>query len=90
MMAQVEMQISKDLTSLVNDKRIEAKSTELPVWDQLTLAQEFSACSLGQFGYQLSHIEQTSVGDIAVLTLNGKIATISENGYINVNPSHYS
>lgn len=67
--------------------KIEQQYTQqISLWDQLTLAQEFSVCSLGQFGYTLSDLYDSPMGKMAVLTLGKKTATISENGYINTNP----
>lgn len=54
-------------------------------WDDLSLAQKFSASSLGKFGYELSFIRYNK-DKIAVLQCNGKIAIILENGEINTTP----
>jgi len=65
------------------------KETEVePVWwNQLSLAQKFSASSLGQFGYEVSFIRNEQGRSIAVLTCCNNIAVISEDGEINTSPN---
>jgi len=56
-------------------------------WDDLTLAQKFSASSLNQFGYELAFIRDYNSGSLAILICDDKIATISTVGEINTSPS---
>ncbi len=54
------------------------------LWDRLTLAQQFSVASLGQFGYSLSFIRRANHNTLAILHLKNKTATISSDGTINI------
>jgi len=56
------------------------------MWDMLNFSQQYSVCTLGQFGYLLTYVR--SIGDttLAILKQGEKIATINEAGIINVNP----
>lgn len=56
-------------------------------WEKLTLAQKFSASSLGKFGYELQFVRAQEHGRLAVLTCNNGVATISEDGDIDTSPS---
>ncbi len=56
-------------------------------WPKLTLAQKFSASSLGKFGYELSFIRSDDGHSLAVLMCNGGVAVISEDGEINTSPN---
>jgi hypothetical protein len=56
-------------------------------WSKLTLAQKFSASSLGKFGYELSFIRNDNGHSLAVLTCNGGLAVITEDGEINTSPN---
>ncbi len=56
-------------------------------WSRLSLAQKFSASSLGKFGYELAFIRNEQGRSLAVLTCNGGIAVITEDGDINTAPS---
>lgn len=58
----------------------------IDLWDLLTKEQQFSACSLGQFGYHLSFVR--SIGDcyLAILHAGDKVATINCHGEINTSP----
>lgn len=63
------------------------KSIEHSVWwTKLTLAQKFSASSLGKFGYELSFVRKEQGQNIAVLTCDSGIAVITEDGDINTSP----
>jgi len=55
-------------------------------WTKLSLAQKFSASSLGKFGYELSFVRNDSGRSLAVLTCNGGVAVITEDGEINTSP----
>lgn len=57
-------------------------------WKKLSLAQKFSASSLGKFGYELCFIRNPDTDDrVAVLSCNGSIAVISEEGDIDTSPN---
>lgn len=56
-------------------------------WNKLSLAQKFSASSLGQFGYELSFVRNEKGRSMAVLQCNSGVAVISEDGEINTSPS---
>ncbi|TPH15103.1 hypothetical protein [Litorilituus lipolyticus] len=53
---------------------------------KLNLSQQFSVCSLGQFGYILSYVRTINNKNLAILKLDNKIATINEEGAINISP----
>ena len=55
-------------------------------WSKLSLAQKFSASSLGKFGYELSFVRNEDGNSLAVLICNGGIAVVSEDGEINTSP----
>jgi len=55
-------------------------------WSRLSLAQKFSASSLGKFGYELQFIRNDGGNSLAVLTCNSGIAVISEDGEIDTSP----
>ena len=55
-------------------------------WSKLSLAQKFSASSLGKFGYELCFVRNEKGSGIAILTCNGGIAIITEDGDINTCP----
>jgi len=55
-------------------------------WSKLSLAQKFSASSLGKFGYELAFIRNDKGRSLAILTCNGGVAVITEDGEINTSP----
>ncbi|QOL25571.1 hypothetical protein LP316_14945 [Thalassotalea sp. LPB0316] len=55
-------------------------------WNRLSLAQKFSASSLGKFGYELSFVRNDNGRSLAVLMCNGGVAVITEDGEINSSP----
>jgi hypothetical protein len=57
------------------------------LWDQLSLAQKFSASSLGKFGYELSFVRTVKGHGVAVLTCNSGVAIITEDGEIDTSPN---
>ena len=71
-------------TPVINERRTGERPNLDTMWDQLTLAQQFSLSSLGQFGYTLSFTRNVYSKVIAVLHLNDKTATINEEGVINI------
>tara|TARA_B110000881_G_scaffold213082_1_gene223604 strand:- start:665 stop:916 length:252 start_codon:yes stop_codon:yes gene_type:complete len=77
--------------ALSQNKRIfEDRRSESPEqsiwWDKLSLAQKFSASSLGQFGYELNFIRYENGHSLAVLYCNDSITVIKEDGVINTHP----
>jgi hypothetical protein len=56
------------------------------LWKKLTLAQKFSASSLGKFGYELAFIRNENGHNIAVLTCDNLTAVVTEDGDINSSP----
>lgn len=55
-------------------------------WEKLSLAQKFSASSLGKFGYELSFVRNDNGHSLAILTCHGGVAVITEEGEINTSP----
>ncbi|GHE86221.1 hypothetical protein [Thalassotalea profundi] len=55
-------------------------------WEKLSLAQKFSASSLGKFGYELSFVRNENGQSLAVLMCDGGVAVITEDGDINTDP----
>jgi len=56
-------------------------------WNKLTLAQKFSASSLGKFGYELTFVRKENDQSLAVLQCSGGVAVISEDGEIDTSPT---
>jgi len=56
-------------------------------WSKLSLAQKFSASSLGKFGYELLFIRHENGRSVAVLSCNGGSAVVTEDGDINTTPN---
>ena len=56
-------------------------------WNKLSLAQKFSASSLGKFGYELSFVRHEQGRSLAVLTCSSGVAIITEDGDINTSPN---
>ena len=56
-------------------------------WTKLSLAQKFSASSLGKFGYELAFVRNEQGRSIAVLICNGGVAVVTEDGEINTSPN---
>lgn len=57
------------------------------LWDRLTLAQKFSAGSLTKYGYDLAFIRNSASGSTAIMLLDDKSTTISDDGTIDTNPN---
>jgi len=55
-------------------------------WERLSIAQKFSASSLGKFGYELAFVRNENGKRLAVLTCFGGVAVIYEDGEINTSP----
>ncbi|MEY8250959.1 MAG: hypothetical protein RPR91_01120 [Colwellia sp.] len=71
-------------TGLINHTHFEKQTFSEDCWDELTLAQQFSASNIGQFGYMLSFIRTTKLGRFAVVQCGEKYATISATGVIDI------
>ena len=71
----------------VLERRKVISNTVTDQWDNLTLAQKFSASSLNQFGYELEFIRDYNSGSLAILVCGDNIATISTTGEINTSPA---
>ncbi len=56
-------------------------------WNKLSLAQKFSASSLGKFGYELTFVRNEHGRSLAVLTCSGGVAVITEDGEIDTSPT---
>jgi len=56
-------------------------------WSSLTLAQKFSASSLGKFGYELAFVRNDNGHSLAIFICNGGVAVVSEDGDINTAPT---
>lgn len=56
-------------------------------WNKLSLAQKFSASSLGKFGYELAFVRNEQGRCVAVLTCASGLAVITEDGDINTSPN---
>jgi len=56
-------------------------------WNKLSLAQKFSASSLGKFGYELSFVRNEQGRSLAILTCSSGVAIITEDGDINTSPN---
>jgi len=55
-------------------------------WTKLSLAQKFSASSLGKFGYELLFVRNEQGRSIAVLDNSTGTVIITEDGEINSSP----
>ncbi len=69
------------------ERRVPVQGDFDDLWEELTLAQKFSASSLTQFGYKLNFIRDFHDTHIAVLSCNDNIAVISKGGEINTHPT---
>jgi len=70
---------------ILDDRRVESPEQSI-WWDQLSLAQKFSASSLSKFGYELNFIRNEKGHSLAVLHCNDSITVIKEDGVINTHP----
>ena len=80
------MAVAIQTTDLL-DRRLDTLSDYDDLWEELTLAQKFSASSLTQFGYKLNFIRDFDDSHIAVLTCNDNVAVISRVGEIETHPN---
>tara|TARA_R110002126_G_scaffold38317_14_gene114474 strand:- start:3073 stop:3312 length:240 start_codon:yes stop_codon:yes gene_type:complete len=58
-----------------------------PFWDELNLAQKFSAAELQRFGYELSFVRHAETGNLAVLRSGNQYAAINQEGEIDTAPN---
>ncbi len=56
-------------------------------WNKLSLAQKFSASSLGKFGYEISFVRNEQGHSLAVLMCSSGVAVIAEDGDIDTSPT---
>ncbi|GAA5142374.1 hypothetical protein [Thalassotalea piscium] len=75
----------QSLTKPIVDRRKEPPEKS-EWWEKLSLAQKFSASSLGKFGYELSFVRNENGQSIAVLMCDSGIAVVTEDGDINTSP----
>lgn len=73
------------LKSPIVDRRSEDPETSV-WWEKLSLAQKFSVSSLGKFGYEIICIRNIEGENFAILQCDGGVATVSDEGEINVHP----
>lgn len=78
--------VMQSQTKPMIERRTEAPEQSV-WWNKLSLAQKFSASSLGKFGYELSFVRNEQGRSIAVLTCSGGVAVITEDGDINTSPN---
>lgn len=80
------MQASVQREALL-ERRAQNDAATDTLWNKLSLAQKFAASSLTQFGYDLTYIRNSSVGNLAILLCNDNAATISIEGEIDTSPN---
>jgi len=73
------------ISAIASDRR-EKNYDQSTLWEQLNFSQQFSACSLSQFGYILTYVRYLNGSTLAILKLDNKIATINVAGDINISP----
>jgi len=83
---ETEMHVVEQREMLL-ERRIHNSVPESILWDQLSLAQKFSASSLIQFGYKLAYIRHRKNGNVAIMFCNDNTATISAEGEIDSSPN---
>ncbi|WP_114325428.1 hypothetical protein [Candidatus Colwellia aromaticivorans] len=69
------------------EERRQTSPEHSALWDKLSLAQKFSASSLGKFGYELVFVRNEQGRNVAVLTCASGVAVITEDGDINTSPN---
>jgi hypothetical protein len=69
------------------ERRAQNSVESSSLWNKLSLAQKFAASSLTQFGYDLTYIRSSRVGNLAILLCNDNAATISTEGEIDTSPN---
>ncbi|KGJ87011.1 hypothetical protein [Colwellia psychrerythraea] len=73
------------VTTFMTDSRQQDHDKDT-LWDKLNFSQQYSVCTLGQFGYQLAYVRSIGDSTLAILKQDDKIATINQAGSININP----
>ncbi|MDX3772680.1 hypothetical protein QE250_00965 [Chromatiaceae bacterium AAb-1] len=56
-------------------------------WETLNPAQQFSVIELQRFGYELMFVRQTADNSLAVLFNNSRMASVDQNGQIDIDPA---
>ena len=69
------------------ERRAQNSIASAALWDKLSLAQKFATSSLAKFGYDLTYIRSSSVGNLAILLCSDNPATISVEGEIDTSPN---
>jgi len=75
-----------NLDAKVNADRRQQHYDQAKLWEKLNFSQQYSVCTLGQFGYILTYVRYLNDKTLAILKLGGKMATINETGDINISP----
>lgn len=78
------MQTNLAREALLERRQVISDTTLL--WDKLSLEQKFAASSLTQLGYDLIFIRKSKTSRLAFLAYQEKMATITEEGEINISP----
>jgi len=55
-------------------------------WNHLNYAQKFSVSALYKFGYELNFVRTEEHKSIVIMSLNGNIATVDNEGLIDSHP----
>jgi len=80
-------EINQEMTAgIIASDRRQKHNDQNTLWEKLNLSQQYSVCSLGQFGYILSYVRCFNESTLAILKLGSKMATINEAGDINISP----
>lgn len=79
------MQASVQREALL-ERRAQNSVVASTLWNKLSLAQKFAASSLTQFGYDLTYIRSSNIGNLAILLCDDNAATISTEGEIDTSP----
>jgi len=83
---EIHMQATAQRETLL-ERRAQNNIATGSLWNKLSLAQKFAASSLTQFGYDLTYIRNSNVGNLAILLCNDNAATISIEGEIDTSPN---
>lgn len=74
-----------NLTSAVDDRRHKTLDNH-HMWFELNAAQKIAASSLSKYGFEISFIRLNQNEKIVGMLLNGKPATIDDDGEIDTDP----
>ncbi len=83
---EIDMQATVQREALL-ERRVQDSVAPGSLWNKLSLAQKFATSSLTQFGYDLTYIRNSNIGNLAILLCNGNAATISTEGEIDTSPN---